>query len=192
MVIDVRVISGKSKGITLKAVPGKGTRPTTDKVKESLFNIIGPYFDGGIALDLYAGSGGLGIEGLSRGLESVIFVDSNKNAIHTINANLKAARLTEKSEVYRTDAERALKAVVKRGLIFQFIFLDPPYAKQTLQGQLAFIDNEGILATDGVVVLEYASSVTLPEYIGGLKSLREESYGDTTIAVWGYQSDDEV
>lgn len=187
----LRVISGESKGITLKAVPGNGTRPTTDKVKESIFNMIGPYFDGGLALDLYAGSGGLGIEGLSRGLDSVIFVDSNKQAIQTIHTNLKASRLEEKAEVYRTDAQRALKAVVKRNLSFHYIFLDPPYAKQKLEEHLLFIDHEHLLATNGVIVLEYASSVSLPHSVGKLSETRIESYGDTTIAIWSHQSKDQ-
>ena len=84
----MRVVSGKCKGQSLKAVPGNSTRPTTDKVKEAIFNMIGPYFEGGLGLDLFAGSGGLGIEALSRGLERVIFVDRDKSAIGTIHDNL--------------------------------------------------------------------------------------------------------
>src|SRR6476620_7456044 len=102
----MRIISGNKKGLPLKAVPGKGTRPTTDKVKESIFNMIGPYFDGGNGLDLYAGSGGLGIEGLSRGLDSVIFVDQDKKAIQTIHDNLTFTKLDGMAEVYRTEADR--------------------------------------------------------------------------------------
>src|SRR4051794_41215753 len=97
----MRVVSGSSKGKTLKAVPGSTTRPTTDKVKEALFNMIGPYFDGGIGLDLFAGSGGLGIEGLSRGLEKVIFIDRDAKAIQVIHENIKSCHFEEKTEVYR-------------------------------------------------------------------------------------------
>ncbi|EIJ79461.1 methyltransferase [Bacillus methanolicus MGA3] len=128
----MRVISGACKGRILKAVPGSSTRPTTDKVKEAIFNMIGPYFDGGLGLDLFAGSGGLGIEALSRGLSKVIFVDKDKKAIQIIHENIKTCGLMEQSEVYLNSAERALKAIIKRGLVFDFIFLDPPYKKQQI------------------------------------------------------------
>ncbi|MCM2674841.1 16S rRNA (guanine(966)-N(2))-methyltransferase RsmD [Alkalicoccobacillus plakortidis] len=180
----MRVISGEKKGLPLKAVSGKGTRPTTDKVKESIFNMIGPYFNGGSGLDLYAGSGGLGIEGISRGLESVIFVDQDKKAIQTIHSNLEFCRFEEKAEVYRTDADRALKAIIKRELSFTCIFLDPPYAKQTLLQHLETIEQHQLLAENGVIVIEHASSVSLPDACGELNCTREEQYGDTVISIW--------
>ena len=112
----MRIISGDKKGLPLKAVPGKDTRPTTDKVKESIFNMIGPYFEGGKGLDLFAGSGGLGIEALSRGFNEMIFVDRDMKAIQTVKENLRSAGLGEQAEVYRNEADRALKAIVKRDL----------------------------------------------------------------------------
>ncbi|WYP25080.1 16S rRNA (guanine(966)-N(2))-methyltransferase RsmD [Alkalihalobacillus sp. FSL W8-0930] len=187
----MRVISGDKKGLPLKAVPGKGTRPTTDKVKESIFNMIGPYFDGGSGLDLYAGSGGLGIEGLSRGLDSVIFVDQDKKAIQTIHDNLTFTKLDGMAEVYRTEADRALKAILKRGLSFDMIFLDPPYAKQTLKGQLEFIDEHELLTSTGVIVVEHATSVKLPLQCGRLVVQRNEQYGDTTVTIWANRSESE-
>lgn len=122
MVIVVRVVSGVKKGLHLKAVPGTSTRPTTDKVKEAIFNIIGPYFDGGVGLDLFGGSGGLGIEALSRGIDKMIFVDRDQKAIQTIKGNLETCRLLDQAEVYRNDAVRALKAIVKRDIKFDVIF----------------------------------------------------------------------
>ena len=89
----MRVVSGVCKGRPLKAVPGNTTRPTTDKVKEALFNMIGPYFEGGIGLDLFAGSGGLGLEALSRGLDKVVFVDRDTKAIQTIHENIQACKM---------------------------------------------------------------------------------------------------
>lgn len=114
----MRVVSGKCKGHPLKAVPGNTTRPTTDKVKESIFNMIGPYFDGGTALDLFGGSGGLGIEAISRGIEKAIFVDRDSKAIKVIHQNLESCRIHEQAEVYRNDAERAVKALIKREMSF--------------------------------------------------------------------------
>ncbi len=126
----MRVVSGKCKGHPLKAVPGNTTRPTTDKVKESIFNMIGPYFDGGVALDLFGGSGGLGIEAISRGIDKAIFVDRDNKAIKVIHQNLESCRIQEQAEVYRNDAERAIKALIKREISFDLILIDPPYKDQ--------------------------------------------------------------
>ncbi len=185
----MRVISGKDKARRLKAVSGMKTRPTTDKVKESLFNMIGPYFDGGIGLDLFAGSGGLGIEGLSRGLDRVIFIDKGPQAIATIHENIKQLSLTERSEVYRNDAKRALQILAKRKLPFSYIFLDPPYYKQELIQLLEIISNHQLLTEDGLIIVEHAQDVTLPDCILKLIRTRTEQYGVTKISF--YQWDEE-
>lgn len=187
----MRVVSGELKGRVLKAVPGTSTRPTTDKVKESLFNMIGPYFSGGIGLDLFAGSGGLGIEALSRGLEKVIFVDREGKAIHIVNENLKTCGLEGRAEVYRNDAVRALKAIQKRNLTFNYIFLDPPYKKQQLVKLLEMIDKEKLIDTDGLIVCEHASDIQLPEKIGGLMQSRNEKYGIIGITLYTLDVQDE-
>lgn len=183
----MRVISGTQKGISLKAVPGNSTRPTTDKVKESIFNMIGPYFSDGIGLDLYAGSGGLGIEALSRGFSKMIFVDRDMKAIQTVKSNLAACRFSDQCEVYRNDAERALKAVAKRGLVFDGIFLDPPYAKQQLERLLQRIDEQELLKRNGFIVCEHGSDHTLSEEIGRLRQVRVETYGIIRVSIfkWG-------
>lgn len=136
----MRVIAGERKGHALKAVPGNNTRPTTDKVKESLFSIIGPFFDGDMVLDLFAGSGGLGIEALSRGAERAVFIDQAALAIKTIRQNLEGCHFTERAEVYRNDAERALKLLHKNEWKFDLVFLDPPYKKQQLEKLLVTLE----------------------------------------------------
>ncbi|MBY6036212.1 16S rRNA (guanine(966)-N(2))-methyltransferase RsmD [Fictibacillus nanhaiensis] len=176
----MRVIAGECKGRPLKAVPGTSTRPTTDKIKESIFNMIGPFFEGGIGLDLYGGSGGLGLEALSRGMEHFIFIDKDQKAIHTIKENLKQCNYEEKAEVFRNDAKRALKALHKRELQFEMIFLDPPYAKQMLLKDIEEIDKLKLLSPDGSIVAEYGSDVSLPEQIGDFQQVRQETYGKTT------------
>jgi 16S rRNA (guanine966-N2)-methyltransferase len=181
----MRVVSGEYKGKSLKAVPGKSTRPTTDKVKEALFNIIGPYFNGGLCLDLFAGSGGLGIEALSRGIDKVIFIDRDGKAIQTIHENIKVCNIVEDQvEVYRNDANRALKAIMKRDLIFDYIFLDPPYAKQQLKDILEMIDKNNLLNGEGVIVCEHSSDVELPRKIEGLTQIKQETYGVITISIY--------
>lgn len=180
----MRVVSGSCKGRPLKAVPGTGTRPTTDKVKESIFNMIGPYFEGGTALDLYAGSGGLGIEALSRGMEKAVFIDRDIKAHQTILTNLEACRFTGQAEVYRNDSERALKALLKRELTFSLILLDPPYKKQRLTELLEKIDRGDLLEQDGVIVCEHASDITLPEAAGRLVRVRHETYGMIAVSLF--------
>lgn len=181
----MRVVSGEYKGRPLKAVPGNSTRPTTDKVKESIFNMIGPYYDGGIALDLFGGSGGLGIEALSRGMGKVIFVDKDKKAITTIYQNLETCRLEkERAEVYRNDAERALKALIKRKIPFDLILLDPPYKNQKLEYLISLIDHHGLLKEDGIIMAEHGIEEELPEKIGTFVRTRYEDYGITSVSIY--------
>jgi len=168
----------------LKAVPGNTTRPTTDKVKEALFNMIGPYFDGGIGLDLFAGSGGLGLEALSRGLDKVIFIDRESKAIQVIQENIKTCKFEEQAEVYRNDADRALKALIKRDLCFDYIFLDPPYKKQQLVSLMDKMDNHDIVKKDGIVVCEHSFDVELPESMGRFSQIKHEKYGIIAISIY--------
>lgn len=118
----MRVISGKYKSHPIKTVSNQKTRPTSDKVKEALFHSIGPYFPGGSALDLFAGSGGLGIEALSRGVDHVIFVDKDYQANQLIKENIRQLNLTEQCEIYRTDAFEQSRLQVKgiKSLIMYF------------------------------------------------------------------------
>lgn len=177
-------MSGTCKGLPLKAVPGNTTRPTTDKVKEAIFNMIGPFFDGGLGLDLFAGSGGLGIEALSRGVSKVIFIDRDNKAIQTVKENLKNCHLENQAEIYRNDAERALKAIIKRELKFDYIFLDPPYKKQELEKLLNKIDLECLLHPDGIIVCEHSSDIVLPDMVGKFEKMKYEKYGIIAISIY--------
>ncbi|WP_334313844.1 16S rRNA (guanine(966)-N(2))-methyltransferase RsmD [Aquibacillus salsiterrae] len=176
----MRVISGKYKGHPLKPVPNQLTRPTTDKVKEALFQIIGPYFEQGYCLDLFAGSGGLGIEALSRGMEKAIFVDKHPKAIQTIHMNLGKLGIEEMAEVYRTDALRAIKAAAKRHLQFDLIFLDPPYTKVSYEKVLDLIAEHRLLKDNGTIVCEHDASHVLPEEHYPFVQFKKEWYGSTT------------
>jgi 16S rRNA (guanine966-N2)-methyltransferase len=182
----MRVVSGSCKGKALKAVPGNSTRPTTDKVKEAIFNMIGPYFDGGLGLDLFAGSGGLGIEALSRGLEKVIFVDRDGKAIQTIYENIHKCEFDHKGEVYRNDADRAIKAVTKRDLVFNYIFMDPPYKKQQLEKLLKVIAEHKLLSKNGAVVCEHGSEIELPDTVGDFVKIKYEKYGIIAVSIYTY------
>lgn len=183
----MRVIAGELKGRALSAVPGKGTRPTTDKVKESIFNMIGPYFAGGVALDLYAGTGGLGIEALSRGMERVIFVDADAKAVSVVKGNLEKMHMASRAEVYRNDSARALKALTKRDIKFAAVFLDPPYAYQKIAAEMAILQDTGLLAPGSWIVAEHDAEVQLAEQIAECTMKKTATYGETTVSIYRYE-----
>ncbi|MCM3131931.1 16S rRNA (guanine(966)-N(2))-methyltransferase RsmD [Paenibacillus polysaccharolyticus] len=185
----MRVVSGSAKGRPLKAVPGTGTRPTTDKVKEALFSMIGPYFEGGAALDLFAGSGGLGIEALSRGMDKAVFVDLEPKSIEVIRANLKATKLEDQAAVYRNDAGRALKALAKRNTIFDLVFLDPPYRMKNGNELMLTMHELELLTQGATIVLEYESKHEYPEQFGPFEQMRKAVYGETAVSIYEYVAD---
>lgn len=187
----MRVIAGEHKGRHLTAVPGKGTRPTTDKVKESIFNMIGPYFAGGWALDLYAGTGGLGIEALSRGMEKAVFVEIDSRAFSIIKENISTLRLDPQAELFRIDSRRALKALAKRGIQFAAVFLDPPYAQQKIVEEIAILQASSLLAQDAWIVAEHDASDQLPQTIGACRCQRVATYGETTVTIYRYEREEE-
>lgn len=180
----MRIIAGEHRGRRLEAVPGKGTRPTTDKVKESIFNMIGPYFDGGWALDLYAGTGGLGIEALSRGAQRAVFVERDAKAFAVVKQNVTACRLDNQAELYRLDADRAMRALAKRDLVFDLVFLDPPYAQQKIAEEIRFLQESGMLADGAWIVAEHDIDVKLPDAIGMCVLDRAATYGDTAVTLY--------
>lgn len=182
----MRVIAGEARGRPLKAVPGTGTRPTTDKVKEAVFSMIGPYFDGGRVLDLFAGTGGLGIEALSRGADRAIFIDSDRQAAATVKRNLEAVGMTARAEVYVNAAERALKLLEKRGEPFRLVFLDPPYRLKHADALMGEMEARGLLEPDAIVVVEHEAGHEYPETFGGFARTRLSAYGDTAVAIYRY------
>lgn len=184
---QVRVVSGSAKGRPLKAVPGMGTRPTTDKVKEAIFSMIGPYFDGGTVLDLFAGTGGLAIEALSRGMERAVLVDMDPKSIETIRANLKATKLEGQAEVYRNDAVRALKALEKRGLVLDAVFLDPPYRMKNGDELMLLMQDKHMLRQGAVIVLEHESGYEYPAEFGSFTCIRHAVYGETAVSIYRYE-----
>ncbi|MGA9287488.1 MAG: 16S rRNA (guanine(966)-N(2))-methyltransferase RsmD [Anaerobacillus sp.] len=188
VVREMRIIAGECKGRHIKPVPGMSTRPTTDKVRESIFNMIGPFFDGGLALDLYGGSGALGIEALSRGVEKCIFVDRDNKAIETIKWNLDQTKFTKSAEVFRNDSKRALKALHKREVSFSLVLLDPPYHKEQILDDLEKLSTYELLEENAIIVVEHKKEVQLPNKVAGLSMTREETYsGKTTISIYTYE-----
>ncbi|AMW98323.1 16S rRNA (guanine(966)-N(2))-methyltransferase RsmD [Rummeliibacillus stabekisii] len=182
----MRIISGERKGMALKAVNGMTTRPTTDKVKESLFNIIGPYFSGGTVLDLFAGSGGLGLEALSRGMEHGIFIEKDSRAFQNLKENISKCRYENCTEVYRNDALRAIKLLIKNKVQADLIFLDPPYKKQQYYNMVEDIVANQMIYEDGTIVCEHDREVDLPAVFLDFHKVREEEYGSTIISIYRF------
>ena len=173
----MRVIAGDARGVRLSAVP-PSVRPTTDRVRESLFNSLGQFFDGGTVLDLYAGTGALGIEALSRGFERAVFVEKDGQAVTAIRDNLRRTNLAGRAEVLRMDAERALEVLASRSQQFNLIFLDPPYRIPPAQVGGMFSRLRSRLVPDGRVVYESGE----PLSAGTLESKGDSRrYGRTVV-----------
>lgn len=188
----MRVISGSNKGLPLKAVPGTNTRPTTDKVKESIFNMIGPYFDGGIAVDLFAGSGNLGIESLSRGMDKCIFIERDPKAVQTIKENLMKSRLEDAGEIFKADATRAVKALEKRNLKIDLLFVDPPYDKVMYYNLVQTLIDKDCMNNGAIIVCEHEKNVMLEKSYGDFELVRKEIYGSTVISIYRCLKEEEI
>ncbi|GGG81176.1 16S rRNA (guanine(966)-N(2))-methyltransferase RsmD [Paenibacillus radicis (ex Gao et al. 2016)] len=188
----MRVIAGAAKGRTLKAVPGMNTRPTTDKVKEAIFSMIGPYFDGGVALDLFAGTGALGIEAWSRGVERTIFIDREKISIDIIRHNTEIAGMGSAAEIYRNDAERAIKLLEKRGIVFKLVFLDPPYRMIQMDELMTDLAQRSMLEEEAIIVVEHDAAHLYPEHIKQFEQLKQSKYGDTAVTIYRYIPSDSM
>jgi 16S rRNA (guanine966-N2)-methyltransferase len=180
----MRVISGEYRGRKLKALDGNNTRPTTDKVKESIFNIIGPYFDGGLALDLYSGSGALAIEAVSRGIEKSICIEKNFAAIKIMKENIAVTKEPEKFDIRKMDANQALNQLSKEQIEFDLVLMDPPYAKQEIAKQLKEMQQLSLLSSNAVIVCETDKTVDLPAEINDLKKKKETLYGITKVSIY--------
>ncbi|UQS86465.1 16S rRNA (guanine(966)-N(2))-methyltransferase RsmD [Nicoliella spurrieriana] len=186
----MRVISGKFGKRSLRAVPGRLTRPTTDKVKESLFNMIGPYFDGGNFLDLFAGSGGVAIEAVSRGFNSATLVDKQYAAIKTINENIKLTREPERFNVYKMTAESALNKLSKNSISFDMVFLDPPYKQAKMINDLANLSKLKLLNPGALVICETDNNTVLADDVPNYQLIRQKEYGLTVVSIYKFMEDD--
>ena len=177
----MRVITGKARGIVLKTPDGMLTRPTADRVKEALFSII--QFDVPTAnvLDLFAGTGQLGIEALSRGAKAAVFVDEREDACKLVRENLKRTKLEEEGKVIRSDYLTFLKNTRE---LFDIIFLDPPYAEVFLENSLKMITEIDILQSGGIIVAERPLGKDLPWEFPGFTRSKDYKYSKTVLTIY--------
>ena len=173
----MRVIAGTARSILLEAPEGKDTRPTTDRIKETLFNVIQGYTADSKVLDIFAGSGALGIEALSRGAESAVFVDNGREPVRCITGNVKRAGFAEKSEILQCDFLAAINRMKARGRSFDLVFVDPPYGKGLECEAIEAMMSSGILEDGCLIIVEEAIDHDPGELFGlGLETVKVKKY----------------
>lgn len=177
----MRVITGKARGIALKTPDGMLTRPTTDRVKEALFSIIHFDIPGARVLDLFGGTGQLGIEALSRGAKSAVFVDAREESCRLIRENLKRTHLEADAKVIRSDYLAYLDRCREQ---FDIILLDPPYAEVFLENALKKITEIDILQTGGIIVAERPLGKELPWEFPGYSRSKDYKYGNILLTLY--------
>jgi 16S rRNA (guanine(966)-N(2))-methyltransferase RsmD len=185
------VITGTAKGHSLKTVKGRDIRPTADRVKESLFNVLGGRVADAEFLDLFAGSGAVGIEALSRGARRCVFVDLATAHLKVVAENLTDTRLMDRAELLRRDARAASADLGRRGRRFDLIFVDPPYGQELVPQSLQEIVQHSLLKDGGWVICEHHHKDPVPDVVpglleaGGLTRIRELIFGETVLSLYG-------
>lgn len=179
----MRVIAGKFRSRRLKGPGTLRIRPTSDRLRETLFNILGPAVEDSLFVDLYAGTGAIGIEAVSRGARQVILVESNARAARLIRENLAALGIRAGAELIEADALAGLEKIAGRHLVADFIFLDPPYEKTEEHSRvLEFLDASHLIAPQGIVIVEHRTDTEVPERLNRLECTRQVEQGDATLS----------
>lgn len=186
----MRVITGSAKGRTLKTVKDRSVRPTADRVKESIFNVLAPRLPEARFLDLFAGSGAVGIEALSRGAACCTFVELVPSHLKVVAENLETTGLTARAELIRRDARAAIRDLSHRGRQYDIVFVDPPYGQGLVPEVLEAVAGTGLLAADGWVICEHHRRDPVPDLVpardaaGSLSRFRELIFGETVVSLY--------
>ena len=176
----MRIITGLARGCKLKTPKGYDTRPTADRIKESVFNILSPFIRETVVLDVFAGTGNLGLEALSRGASSAVFIDQRAESIKIIRENAEHTHLEEKTQIIKGESLAILRRLEQNGQRFSLVFCDPPYSKNLCQQVLGFLAEGDLLEPQGLVVVEHAREDDLGGPWGSLLLIRNQTYGSTT------------
>lgn len=180
--MGLRVISGSRRGRKLLTVKGMRTRPTADRMRESLFSILSGQVIGATILDLFAGTGALGIEALSRGATSAVFIDKEKAALSIIGRNLEICRLGDQSKVLRWDIATNLKCLEGKEPKFDMVFMDPPYDQGLVQKTLVNLYQSNSVTNGAIVVVEHSPAEPVPENLFGFEMRDQRRYGRTCFS----------
>jgi 16S rRNA (guanine(966)-N(2))-methyltransferase RsmD len=184
----MRVISGIKKGIRLTPLKNPAVRPTTDRTKEVIFNVLGGWLEDKVVLDIFAGTGSLGIEALSRGAAKAIFIEQNRFARRTIVENLTKTDFLDRAEILQLDAGKALRLLAKRAQKYDTIFLDPPYGKGVETAAIALVAQHDLMNRDGRLVIEHSAKTDLGEHIGIYRRISIKKIGDTEVSFFSYEN----
>ncbi len=177
----MRVIAGALKGQRLTTPKGRTTRPTADQVRIACLDTLMPYLEAGPFLDLFAGAGGVGIEALSRGAPSAVFVEQDRRAVAALEDNIKRLGLAGRARIFRQDAHRALQALAREGARFGVVFLDPPYASVDAAPTLERLARGDCLLPGAVVVAQHPTKAPPPAAPGTLGAWKSRRFGETTL-----------
>ena len=185
----MRVVAGKYRSRTLQSPRGRALRPTSDRLRETLFSILGPAVEGSLFVDLYAGTGAVGIEALSRGAREVVFIEKHPAAARLIQRNLRSLGIESGAEILAVDALRGLEQLAAprfgKPVHADYIFVDPPYAaSDEYERTLAFLDGSRLLAPGGRVIVEHAKQLALPERLETLERARLVEQGDAALSFY--------
>jgi 16S rRNA (guanine(966)-N(2))-methyltransferase RsmD len=184
-VFPVRVIAGKYRSRTLRSLKGQALRPTSDRLRETLFNVLGPAVNGSTFVDLYAGTGAVGIEAISRGARHAIFAEQHAPAAALIRRNLESLGIGAEAEVLPMNVLRAIERLESKKVHAHFIFLDPPYAADgEYESALEALGDSPIIAPDGRVIVEHLRKRALPSRAGDLELVRVLEQGDAALSFY--------
>jgi 16S rRNA (guanine(966)-N(2))-methyltransferase RsmD len=187
----MRIVAGKYRSRILKGVRGLHLRPTGDKLRETLFNILGPTVENSVFVDIYAGTGAVGIEALSRGAAEVYFIEKHAGAANLIRRNLESLGIRDSATLLAVDASRALQTLSRpkfgRPLLADFVFLDPPYAEvHEYEAILEFLDSSPLLSPTGLVIVEHRKRFALPGLLEQLECVRLVEQGDAALSFFRF------
>ena len=180
----MRIVAGSARGRALKGPKGEGIRPTAARVRQALFDVLGQFLEGGEALDLFAGTGALGLEALSRGISRVVFVDSGREAQALVRENATATGFERQIELMPMDALKAIAQLASAQRRFELVFADPPYAQLAIAKLVAAIEQGGLLAESGWLCVEHDKREDAPEEVGLLARVDQRRFGDTLVSLF--------
>ncbi|MCL6636532.1 MAG: 16S rRNA (guanine(966)-N(2))-methyltransferase RsmD [Alicyclobacillus sp.] len=179
----MRIIAGQWRGLRLTAPAGTVARPTTDRVKEAMFNLMGWGWSGGWAIDLFAGSGALGLEALSRGADAAVFMDVHRASLAAIRENVRRCRAEAVCQVWAVDWRRGWQRVCAQGLPVGWVFVDPPYPLG-LWPEVLQVLGDSLVPVQFGVVCEHPAAVSLPAVAGSLRLAKQRAYGDVAVSLY--------
>lgn len=184
--VVMRIISGSRKGTRLSSTQAAWIRPTADSTKELMFNVLGKSIVDRQVLDLYAGTGNLGIEALSRGAAKAIFVEKNQRAVALIQRNLAKTRFTAQAEIWKLEVEKALRRLNQAGAKFDLIFMDPPYGRGLAAKTLTSLAKKALLTEDGWLIIEHDHKEALDQNTNELILYSCKRKGETKVSFFHY------